>query len=69
MSDEKGLLQAVCEAPDDDGPRLVYADWCEDNGQPERAEFIRSQIRRDGNGLQIRVGGSAAILVKGKIDL
>lgn len=30
--------------PEDDTPRLVYADWLEDNGQPERAEFIRIQI-------------------------
>lgn len=34
-----------------------------------RPSQIRSAIRRDGNGLQIRVGGSAAILVKGRIDL
>lgn len=42
--DEAGLLAAVREAPEDDLPRLVYADWCEDNGRPERAEFIRAQI-------------------------
>jgi uncharacterized protein (TIGR02996 family) len=34
----------VRERPDDDAPRLVYADWLEDNGDPERAEFIRVQI-------------------------
>lgn len=45
------LLAAVLAAPDDDGPRLVYADWLEENGDPERAEFIRVQIeiaRRNG---------------------
>ncbi len=46
MSDEAGFLQAILEEPDDDGPRLVFADWLEENGRPERAEFIRLQIER-----------------------
>jgi uncharacterized protein (TIGR02996 family) len=44
MTVEAGLLQAICEAPDDDTPRLIYADWLTDHGQPDRAEFIRAQI-------------------------
>lgn len=40
---EQGLLQAVLDAPDADEPRLIYADWLEEHGQPERAEFIRVQ--------------------------
>src|SRR5215204_628685 len=44
MSDGKALLAAVCEHPDEDVHRLVYADWLEDNGDPDRAEFIRGQI-------------------------
>ncbi len=43
MSDEKALLAAIWEHPHDDTPRLVYADWLQENGQPERAEFIRVQ--------------------------
>jgi uncharacterized protein (TIGR02996 family) len=43
MSDEKALLAAIWAEPQDDTPRLVYADWLEENGQPERAEFIRVQ--------------------------
>src|SRR4051812_34434440 len=46
MNAEEVFVQAVCEAPDDDASRLVFADWLEDNGQAERAEFIRSQCRR-----------------------
>jgi uncharacterized protein (TIGR02996 family) len=42
---ERGLLDDVIKAPADDWPRLVYADWCEDSGQPERAEFIRLQVK------------------------
>jgi uncharacterized protein (TIGR02996 family) len=44
MDQEQALLHAVCDEPDDDAPRLVYADWLEEHGQPERAEFIRVQI-------------------------
>jgi uncharacterized protein (TIGR02996 family) len=43
MSIETVFLHDVLDHPDDDSPRLVYADWLEDNGQPERAELIRVQ--------------------------
>jgi len=38
------LLAAVCANPDDDAPRLAYADYLEGHGEPERAEFIRIQV-------------------------
>lgn len=38
------LIRAVVAAPDDDFPRLQVADWMDDNGQPGRAEFIRTQL-------------------------
>lgn len=41
---EAALLQAIIESPDDDSLRLVYADFLEENGQPDRAAFIRVQI-------------------------
>jgi uncharacterized protein (TIGR02996 family) len=44
MTQRDALLRAVCDNPDDDLPRLVFADWCDENGEPERAEFIRTQI-------------------------
>jgi len=43
MSDAAALLAAIRAAPDDDAPRLIYADWLEEHGQRERAEFIRVQ--------------------------
>src|SRR5262245_25827204 len=46
MSDEKALLAAIWDEPYDDSVRLVYADWLDERGQPERAEFIRLQIER-----------------------
>jgi len=42
----KAFLDDMVANIDDDTPRLVYADWLEENGQPERAEFIRVQIDR-----------------------
>lgn len=41
--DEAAFIRAICESPGDDAPRLVFADWLEERGQAERAEFIRSQ--------------------------
>ena len=42
---EADLLAAVYENPDDDGPRLVYADWLLEHGDP-RGELITLQYRR-----------------------
>src|SRR5262245_30883231 len=44
MTEHDALLRAICENPCDDLPRLVYADWLVENGQPEPAGFIRTQI-------------------------
>ncbi len=44
MTTGDSLLAAIIQSPADDAPRLVYADWLEENGDPERAEFIRVQI-------------------------
>ncbi len=44
MTTEDALLAAVAAHPADDLPRLVYADWCDENDRPVRAEFIRLQI-------------------------
>lgn len=40
--EEGAFLRAVLEAPEDDGPRLIFADWLEERGDP-RGEFIRVQ--------------------------
>lgn len=47
MTDGEALLRAICEHPDEDTPRLAYADWCDENGDPDRAEFIRLQYEKD----------------------
>jgi uncharacterized protein (TIGR02996 family) len=45
MNEGDGLLDDIIANPDDDGPRLVYADWVEEHGQDERGEIIRVQCR------------------------
>jgi uncharacterized protein (TIGR02996 family) len=37
-------LQAIIAAPDDDGPRLIFADWLEERGQQEHAAFLRQSL-------------------------
>jgi uncharacterized protein (TIGR02996 family) len=41
---ERQLLDAVLANPRDDAPRLVYADWLTERGDP-RGEFIAMQIK------------------------
>jgi len=43
MTDRRDFLAAIIDRPDDDLPRLVYADYLEESGDEERAEFIRLQ--------------------------
>lgn len=43
MTEREALLRAVCENPDEDTPRLVFADWLNEHDDHERAEFIRVQ--------------------------
>jgi uncharacterized protein (TIGR02996 family) len=44
MSDEDALLAAIAAHPDEDTPRLAYADWLDEHGRHTRAEFVRVQI-------------------------
>jgi uncharacterized protein (TIGR02996 family) len=44
MLENPDLLRAVLEYPENDAPRLDYADWFAEHGEPDRAEFIRAQV-------------------------
>ncbi len=44
MTDLDALSRAVLASPDDDTPRLIYADALEEAGQPARAAFVRAQV-------------------------
>ncbi len=43
MSQPEGFLRAIADDLYDDTPRLVFADWLDEHGDPDRAEFIRLQ--------------------------
>ena len=38
--DHASFLRTICQTPDDDAPRLVYADYLDERGEP-LGEFIR----------------------------
>lgn len=44
--DFESLLRAVFASPDDDTPRLVFADFLDENDQPDRATLIRLQCEQ-----------------------
>ncbi len=44
FTDEQPFLDAIFSRPTDDGPRLMYADFLEAAGDPERAELVRLQL-------------------------
>jgi uncharacterized protein (TIGR02996 family) len=43
MTDGDALYRTILEQPDDDAPRLVWADWLEEHGDADRAAFVRLQ--------------------------
>lgn len=43
-TDHDGLLADILATPSDDTPRLILADWLDENDQPDRARFIRLSI-------------------------
>jgi uncharacterized protein (TIGR02996 family) len=44
MSDRDAHMRSILLFPDDDTPRLTFADRLDDEGEPDRAEFVRCQI-------------------------
>lgn len=44
FDEERALLAAIRMHPAEDLPRLVYADWLQEHGRDERAEFIREAV-------------------------
>jgi uncharacterized protein (TIGR02996 family) len=41
LDEREAFLRAIFDTPDDDTPRLVYADWLDEHGDPVFAAFIR----------------------------
>ena len=44
MTETLDFLAAILAAPNDDSLRWAYADWLDEQGEGERAEFIRVQL-------------------------
>jgi uncharacterized protein (TIGR02996 family) len=44
FTDEQPFLDAIFARYSEDGPRLVYADFLDESGEPERAELVRVQL-------------------------
>lgn len=42
-SERRAFIRAICEAPDDDAPRLIFTDWLYEHEEFELAEFIHVQ--------------------------
>jgi uncharacterized protein (TIGR02996 family) len=43
MTHDEAFLQEIVDNPDDDTPRLIFADWLDEHDQSDRADFIRVQ--------------------------
>lgn len=44
MTDDAALLRAICADPDEDTPRLAFADHLDERGDGDRAAFVRGQV-------------------------
>jgi uncharacterized protein (TIGR02996 family) len=43
MSDDEAFIRAIVDAPGDDAPRLIYADWLDERGDA-RGEYLRAEV-------------------------
>jgi uncharacterized protein (TIGR02996 family) len=50
FAEKRALLAAIGSNPDEDTPGLVFADWCDEHNEPERARFIRLQFEAGRHG-------------------
>jgi uncharacterized protein (TIGR02996 family) len=71
-SEATGFFEQIRAHPEDDAPRLVYADWLDEHGDGPRAAFIRVPIERarlprwDGRQVALRVRESALLTEHGE---
>ena len=55
------FLRAIAESLDDDAPRLVYADWLEESGDPTGARERRTEETRRRTGIPYSATEVAAL--------
>jgi uncharacterized protein (TIGR02996 family) len=63
MSDETALLRAIAAHPDEDTPRLAYADWLDEH-RPGKAKRGRGKTRKPAT-----AENSRAAFIRGQIEL
>ncbi len=51
MTDELAFIRSIKACPQDDAPRLVFADWLEEHGQEARANFIRRSVQNSASNI------------------
>ena len=51
-AERAAFMRAIRERPADNTPRLVFADWLQENGDEPRAEFIRAQVELAAGGMR-----------------
>lgn len=61
FSERQNFLLSIRDKPDEDTPRLVYADWLEEHGEPERAELVRLGVELRG---LVNFGQDASVMVR-----
>ena len=49
MTSHSKFMAAILANPDEDAPRLIFADWLEEQGDSAKAEFIRDSIHLHAN--------------------
>jgi uncharacterized protein (TIGR02996 family) len=59
-ANEDAFLRSIREKPHDEAPRLVYADWLDECGDP-RSEFLRLEI-------QVRQSSQRLEEIRGSLD-
>lgn len=58
------LMSGILADPEEDAPRLVFADWLEDHDEPSRAQHIRAQCRAAR--LAVGTPGRASLVAEAK---
>ncbi len=44
MNEDEAFIRVIVDSPGDDTPRLVYADWLDDRGDP-RGPYLRAEAQ------------------------
>ena len=67
MPDHDAFLRMICDDPHSDAPRLVFADWLEEHGDP-RGEYIRKSIELAEWGVTPRAYGNWTVDCRNRKD-